>query len=215
MTTDKKDTPASSPWDNVIAEINDRTETEEERLARDSKNSAEAVERLRGTLRRVGGNYHRSRRLGARNALGAVIGFLRSVGADTPEFLPLVELLGALDDAEDGIQNELLKASPYVGDAGKRPRGYHIKRAGAAAIVSLLVDAGRSVGDASNAVAKLTAGEMSAAQIENYRKELSSGRSSKRVIMLYDDLLDQWRRLPLNAEQRAAEAMLNLKKLFG
>lgn len=147
------------------------------------------------------------RRLGVVRAISAVMTYMRANGAEPRLNAPFHELLGALNDAREGLSNPLLAPNKYVEGSRKKLTKETYDWSVASAVVTILKDDAKwPLEKALKETAKIIGIDDKA--LSEFRKNIGKGRAPKDAVENYDWFLKQFRCYPgLSSVERAGKLL--------
>lgn len=145
-------------------------------------------------------------RADAIRAIAATMKFFREIGMERRLYAPLLDLLGALIDADEGRANPILTPlKKSTGTPKKLVRERYDWAAAAAAVTILKDDAKRRLGDAVYEVSRSTG--IDAKELGEFRKNILRERANSEVTENYWYFLRHARSLSYPPEEQARRAL--------
>lgn len=152
---------------------------------------------------------HDPARIAAFGALMAVINYLKAIEIDLSLYASLLELAGALTDAENGLSNPLTRPVEFQRGGSTARTQQTIEMAEAAAAVTLLLKTARRA-EAYRVVAEKAGVESDA--LRTFRKNISGKRAPKLAAAHYQSFLAQAARSGVPLDEQAERALEHLAR---
>ncbi|RVG50552.1 hypothetical protein [Sinorhizobium meliloti] len=142
-------------------------------------------------------------------SLGAVASFLRAFEEVSPKLrAPFLALIGALEDADEGIANELLKPKKMDLSKSRKPAtDIEHKAALAVAVTILKEEAGWKLNDAVKFAAK--AAEIEWKSLLTFRKDIGARRAPKDAIDRYHQMRQDARKYPNQSPEERGKMIID------
>lgn len=143
--------------------------------------------------------FSTNRQEGVTYAANAFLEFVGETVDDLQLHVPLVELVGALIDATAGRANPLFKPAAHDPAADRTRIADDVNSGRAAAVVTLLMEAGDSPNAAAIAVSRALGNSLNAEQIKDRRKRITRGNGKRKAndiaVSNYDETIANARRM--------------------
>lgn len=157
------------------------------------RNVADPLETLKRELRAAREHFDKNPQEGATVALSALLEFVGEAVPDEQSHTPVVALLGAMIDASEGRGNPLLKPAASSPNAPRTFVADDVDIGRAAAVVTLLKDAGETLPDALRKVSRALGGSLDSEQLKDQRKRITRAndkhRANELAVRNYDAVL--------------------------